>query len=139
MPYPKRSDESDSTSIYGDTKHGFQPSDHAGWLKLDGRLLSTLTTSQQFQASQLGINTNLPNAFGRVVMGADAVSIFPPKSMGGSANIQRSELPNVTLTGTVDQRNTAHTHDTNDTDPERAANAVRVAKELWDKCYTPAA
>lgn len=23
--------------------------------------------------------------------------------------------------------------------PERAANAVRVAKELWDKCYTSAA
>jgi hypothetical protein len=22
--------------------------------------------------------------------------------------------------------------------PERSANAARVAKELWDKCYTPA-
>ena len=108
---PSDGDNPPGQNSFGDTKYGFQPSDHAGWLKLDGRLLSTLTASQQFQASQLGINSNLPNAFGRVVIGADAVSIFPPKSTGGSANIQRSELPNVTLTGTVDQRNTAHTHD----------------------------
>ncbi|WP_408023303.1 hypothetical protein [Tenacibaculum sediminilitoris] len=32
---------------FGDTKQGFQTTDHSGWIKLDGRLISTLTTSQQ--------------------------------------------------------------------------------------------
>jgi len=47
---------------YGDIKSGIQSSDHNGWIKLDGRLKSTLTTSQQAAANSLSIGTNLPNA-----------------------------------------------------------------------------
>lgn len=47
---------------YGDIKTGIQSNDHNGWIKLDGRLKSTLTTSQQAAANSLSIGTNLPNA-----------------------------------------------------------------------------
>jgi hypothetical protein len=47
---------------YGDVKTGFQTADHNGWIKLDGRAKSTLSSSQQTQATSLGIGTNLPNA-----------------------------------------------------------------------------
>jgi hypothetical protein len=47
---------------FGDIKTGIQTSDHNGWIRLDGRLKSTLTASQQTQATALGIGTNLPDA-----------------------------------------------------------------------------
>jgi len=47
--------------IIGDTKEGFQISDHNGWIKLDGRAISSLTSTQQTQASTLGFTSNLPN------------------------------------------------------------------------------
>lgn len=50
-----------SNAIFGDVKTGMQSSDHNGWVKLDGRLKSTLTSTQQTQATNLGFGTNLPN------------------------------------------------------------------------------
>ena len=47
---------------YGDIKSGIQSGDHNGWIKLDGRLKSSLTSSQQAAATTLSIGTNLPNA-----------------------------------------------------------------------------
>lgn len=49
-------------SAVGDIKQGFQPSDHNGWIKLDGRLITSLSSSQQTNAISLGFSTNLPDA-----------------------------------------------------------------------------
>ncbi len=46
---------------YGETKTDYKTTDHNGWVQLDGRAISTLTTSQQAQATSLGFGTNLPN------------------------------------------------------------------------------
>ncbi|MCU0327924.1 MAG: hypothetical protein MUE53_02935 [Chitinophagales bacterium] len=47
---------------FGDVKLGFQPVDHSGWIRLDGRAVNTLTPSQQNIANFLGIGANIPNA-----------------------------------------------------------------------------
>jgi hypothetical protein len=90
-----------SGAVIGDAKSGFQAGDHAGWIKLDGRLKTTLTTTQQANATSLGIGANLPDATGRSFTQGTLLSSI------GSALIQQTDLPNVTLT-TVAGGN--HTH-----------------------------
>lgn len=81
----------------GDIKTGIQSGDHNGWVKLDGRLKSTLTASQQLQATALGIGNNLPDA-------TNAFLVQNGTSLGSlsSSNtkiIAQSNLPNVSLIG----------------------------------------
>ncbi len=91
----------------GDVKTGMQSSDHTGWIKLDGRLKSTLASSQQIAATNLGIGTNLP----------DATNAFLVQNGGamGSVNgtntktIAQANLPNVSLSGTTSS-DPGHTH-----------------------------
>ena len=77
----------------GDLKHGFQVADHAGWIKLDGRAVSTLTATQQAAAATLGFTTNLPLGDGAVFMQSAAVL----GSVSGGT-LTQAMLPNVTLT-----------------------------------------
>ena len=96
---------STSTTTIGDAKTGFQLSDHNGWIKLDGRLITTLTPTQQINAIAIGFATNIPNATGSVpiqngtTLGAVAGSM--------SRTISQANLPNVNLTAAA---NGAHTH-----------------------------
>ena len=57
-----------ASTIIGDVKTGIQTADHNGWIRLNGRLKTSLTSSQQTQANSLGIGTNLPNADNSVLM-----------------------------------------------------------------------
>ena len=90
-----------SSANYGDIKQGIQSADHHGWVKLDGRLKSSLTATQQSSATALGIGTNLP----------DAGNCFPVQngstlgSVSGSntVTINKNQLPNVTYTGTIER------------------------------------
>lgn len=92
---------------YGDVKTGIQTGDHNGWIKLDGRAKSTLSSSQQTQATSLGIGTNLP----------DATNAFLVQNGGTLGNVSgssakiiaQSNLPNTTLSGTT-TTNGDHTH-----------------------------
>lgn len=47
---------------YGQITHAIWSSDFNGYVKLDGRAKSSLTATQQAQATALGIGANLPNA-----------------------------------------------------------------------------
>ncbi len=92
---------------YGDIKSGIQTADHAGWVLLDGRPLSALSTTQQTVASALGISTNLPNA-------SNAYLVQNGSSLGNvsgsnTVTISQANLPNVNFTGTTDS-NGAHAH-----------------------------
>jgi hypothetical protein len=79
----------------GDAKNGFQATDHVGWLKLDGRLLTTLTATQQANAAMLGFVGNLPNAANRsFIQGTLGAQI-------GSGTIAQNQLPNVAPTATA--------------------------------------
>ena len=84
-----------SKSNIGDTKQGFQAADHSGWIKLDGRVIATLTTTQQAQATTLGFATNLPNSDGaKAVQNGGTLGAVTGSNM---ITLLRSNLPNVTL------------------------------------------
>jgi acetyltransferase-like isoleucine patch superfamily enzyme len=83
----------------GDVKTGIQTGDHNGWVKLDGRLKSNLTASQQTQANLLGIGTNLPDATNAVLMQSNGTLGTITGSM--STTIAQNQLPNIAPTITV--------------------------------------
>lgn len=92
---------------FGDIKSGFQSGDHSGWVKLDGRAKSTLSATQQAQATALGIGTNLPdatNAF--LVQNGTTLGIL---SSSNTKTITQSNLPNVSFMGNTNDAG-AHTH-----------------------------
>ena len=95
---------------YGDVKTGFQAADHNGWIKLNGRAKSTLSATQQTQATSLGIGTNLPNA-------DNAFLVQNGRALGdvfgaNTKTIAQANLPNVTLGGTTTSDG-SHTHTIN--------------------------
>jgi hypothetical protein len=94
---------------FGDVKTGFQTSDHNGWIKLDGRLKSSLSSSQQSQATSLGFITNLPDASNAFLVQNGGT----PGSVIGSntKTITQANLPNVSLTGNT-STDAGHTHTT---------------------------
>ncbi|MFD3293380.1 hypothetical protein SKC35_06755 [Aquirufa sp. KTFRIE-69F] len=84
---------------FGDIKTGIQTTDHNGWVKLDGRLKSSLTATQQSQATALGVGANLPDA-------TDAVLVQSSGSLGSvtgsmSRMLAQNQLPNITPAITV--------------------------------------
>lgn len=99
----------DAISNSGDIKYGIQNADHNGWVKLNGRAISTLTASQQAQAAALGLSGNLPNADSTYLVqnGAALLSV----TSSNTRLISQDQLPDVTLPviGTTDVTG-AHTH-----------------------------
>lgn len=88
-----------SVASFGDIKTGFQSTDHNGWIRLNGRLKSSLTATQQTQATALGIGTNLPDA-------SNAFLVQNGNTLGnvtGSNNftLSRDQLPNITFEGSI--------------------------------------
>ena len=93
-------DEIQELPDIGDIKYGMQPTDHKGWIRLDGRALNILTPTQQTEAVSLSFPTNLPNALDRALMRRSSGSLG---DVGGinSFQIQQQHLPNITFTGTT--------------------------------------
>lgn len=92
---------------YGDVKTGFQSADHNGWIKLNGRLKSELSATQQAQATTLGFGTTLPNA-------TDAFLVQNGRALGSiysdnTKTISQANLPNVSFTGSTSS-NGSHSH-----------------------------
>lgn len=91
----------------GDTKSSLKPSDHNGWIILDGRPISSLTPSQQTNAIGLGFTLNLPDATNKIM-----VQLASGSALGTtlpSTTILQNQLPNVTLGGSTGLHN-GHTH-----------------------------
>lgn len=87
---------STSQFAFGDVKTGIQTSDHNGWVKLDGRSISSLTTTQQSRVTALGFSSNLPNASNSfLVQNQTAIGSV---SGTNTRTISQSNLPNITLT-----------------------------------------
>ena len=85
----------------GDIKTGMQTADHNGWIRLDGRAISTLTASQQAQATALGIGTNLPDATNAVLMQTGGTL----GNINGNMNrtLAQNQLPNISPSITISQ------------------------------------
>ena len=83
---------------FGDVKSNFQSTDHNGWVRLDGRLKTLLTPTQQAQADLLGIGTNLPDATDSyLVQKSGASGVI---SGSNTVTLAQTNLPNVNFTGT---------------------------------------
>lgn len=98
-----------SEATPGDVKSGFQVADHAGWIKLDGRAVSTLSANQQAVATSLGFTVNLPNA-------TTAYLVQDNGTMGAVTGtnttvLSQANLPNVSFSGTAASAGN-HTHAT---------------------------
>ncbi len=98
----------------GDVKTGFQSADHNGWIKLDGRARSTLSLTQQAQATlYLGAGANLPDASNAVLMQSSGTLGSVTGSM--STTLAQNQLPNIspsiTVNNTVATMQDAGSHD----------------------------
>ena len=99
-----------ASNNYGDVKTGFQTADHNGWIKLNGRAKSTLSSTQQTQATALGIVSSLPNANNAfLVQNGTAIGSV---SSSNTKAITQANLPNVTLGG-VTSTDGSHQHTVN--------------------------
>lgn len=80
--------------VIGDLKQSFLTADHAGWILLDGRSVTTLTATQQAAAAYLGFTTTIPNATGRVLKQTGGVV----GTIGGSstATLSATNIPLMT-------------------------------------------
>jgi hypothetical protein len=135
VTWKKLSGNSAMTVInYGDVKTGFQSGDHNGWVKLNGRAKSTLSATQQAQATTLGIGTNLPDA-------SNAFLVQNGRALGdvfgdNTKTIARANLPNATLSGTTSSDgNHTHTINVNDNNVTTVSGgtttAMKEAQSNW--------
>jgi hypothetical protein len=88
----------------GDIKSCLINSDHNGWIKLDGRAISSLSMSQQSNAALLGLVNNLPDANGKILsQGGVLGNVLSPSLL------EQNQLPNVVLSGST-SIDGVHTH-----------------------------
>ena len=93
---------------YGDIKTGIQTGDHNGWIKLDGRAKSTLSSSQQAQATALGIGANLPDATNAFLV--QNSSTLGSVSGSNTKTISQANLPNINFPTATTSSNGDHSH-----------------------------
>jgi hypothetical protein len=121
--------DSNTNLTIGDIKTGIQSTDHNGWVKLDGRLKSSLTTTQQSQATSLGIGSNLPDATNSHLIqnGTTLGSV----SGNNTKTIAQDQLPNVQLGGNTNTTG-AHTHNVSVPYKIQDAPYGNNARTVWE-------
>ncbi|MGK6341162.1 hypothetical protein ACMGDK_02920 [Chryseobacterium sp. DT-3] len=90
---------SDGAQNIGDVKPSFSKSDHSGWVKLDGRPVGNLTSTQRAAANSLGFSSYIPNATSSYLV-QDGTRLGSINS-NNSRTISRNQLPNFQLSGTT--------------------------------------
>lgn len=101
------------TPVVGDIKYSSNTADHQGWYLLNGRLINTLPSVAQSNASSLGLATNLPNSDDRYLKAKTVTEVLGAAGGNSSIVLTQANLPNVTFTGTALSAG-AHTHTYND-------------------------
>ena len=114
-----------SIHTIGDVKHGFQTGDHDGWVKLDGRSISSLSAAQQAAATSLGFTGNLPNAWDRTLKMKGALA---STGGGNTATLSQANLPNVNFTGNT---NTTGSHSHTFGRPQGDQNYANGGGNVW--------
>ena len=99
----------------GDIKQSFLTEDHDGWVLLDGRDTTALTTSQQVNAELLSLGSVLPDATGKTLK-MKSTGVVGDTGGINETILTQTNLPPVVYTGTT-STNGAHTHDYTDKNP----------------------
>lgn len=109
-----------NSTSYGDIKMGVQPSDHNGWIKLNGRSVNSLTTTQKNRANDLGFYRDLPNADGRIMTQGKT----PLGGVSDATPLDKNQLPDVKL---------SYSRITNisTSSPDPKTNSVSVPEAGW--------
>lgn len=112
----------DSLHEIGDLKNSLKQSDHDGWILLDGRLVSSLSPSQQANVFTIisGSTLNLPDASNKIV-----VQGSPVGTISFASTILQNQLPNVTLGGSTSLHN-GHTHTVDPVAVSTSSNGIHT-------------
>lgn len=94
----------------GDIKTGLQQFDHGDWIKLNGRLTSSLQLMHMRRAKSLGFGVNIPNANGSVLI--QNGTTLGSTTGSNLTTIEQHNLPNVQLGGSTSSEGD-HTHGSN--------------------------
>jgi len=98
-----------NTLMLGDIKHSLETADHKGWYLLDGRNVSSLPNIAQYNATAVGVGTNLPNVSDKFIKtnnGSESQGAIAGNNM---ITLTQANLPNITYTSTTDT-NGNHNH-----------------------------
>lgn len=83
----------------GDIKPSVLTTDHDGWYLLNGRNVSTLSTSARANATALGFATTLPNSSDRILKGKNTSEALAATGGSDTFTLSQANLPNLTFTG----------------------------------------
>jgi hypothetical protein len=94
---------------YGEIRSVLKLNDFDGWIKLDGRSVSSLTASQQAAALALGFTSTIPDATDAFLAqnGSSTLGVIVGSN---SVVLTQANLPNVNFVGTTSTDGN-HTHD----------------------------
>lgn len=101
------------TPTIGDIKYSNVSTDHDGWYLLDGRAVSTLSSSAQTAAGSLGFTTAIPNSADRYLKAKSASETLGAAGGNTSVVLTQANLPNVIYNATTSSTG-AHSHAYND-------------------------
>lgn len=85
----------------GTIKSSVKPSDHNGWYLLDGRAVSTFSTTIQIAANAMGFTSNIPNANDRVLKSKAGAEAFGATGGSGTLTITQGNLPAFSMSGGI--------------------------------------
>jgi hypothetical protein len=97
----------------GDIKDGYTTTDHEGWYLLDGRALTSLSSTAQTNAATIGFTGSLPNFSGKYARTGETGTSL--STIGGIAsyNLTKANMPNFAMTA-IAALNGDHNHGTSD-------------------------
>lgn len=99
--------------VIGDIKDGYATADHDGWYLLNGRALSSLSTTVQGNALSLGFTVNLPDFTGKYPKALATGENMNTISGSASYTLTKANMPNFSMTA-VAQTAGDHYHSTID-------------------------
>lgn len=81
----------------GDMKNGLQTTDHNGWYLMDGRNVSTLSTTPRNNAATIGITTTIPNMADRMIRTLTSGQTRGTLAGSNTITLTAANLPNYNL------------------------------------------
>ena len=95
--------------VMGDLKSSLETTDHKGWYILNGRNISTLSSSARNVAISLGFTTTLPNAADRIIKTKTSVQALGLSAGNNTIVLAQANIPVYTMTATLSTTG-PHTH-----------------------------